>query len=223
MTQALPFEGRRLRQNLKNDVSDHLRHLIFSGELKPATKVNQDTVAADLGVSKLPVREALIALESEGLVESVPRRGVFVARLSSEDIIDHYRIYAAVLALVAGEAASRFSSADVAELQLLHERMKSETDDGERERLNYHFHRKINISGGSRRLLAAVALLSRTMPSNFYEFATGWGVIATDQHEQVLNAIAVGDSNAAAEAMRHHIEAGGEHAVERLKSIGFWG
>jgi DNA-binding GntR family transcriptional regulator len=222
MSQAATVEGRRPRQNLKDEVADHLRHLIFSGSLKPEQKVNQDTVAASMGVSKLPVREALIALEGEGLVESIPRRGVFVAALSPEDVIDHYRIYAAVLSLVASDAASRFTPEDVAELKRLHEAMESETDDVERERLNYQFHRKINVSGGSRRLLAAVTLLSRTMPSNFYEFATGWADIAVDQHGEVLEAIIAGDPQQAGEAMRRHIEAGGEHAVERLKSVGFW-
>jgi DNA-binding GntR family transcriptional regulator len=100
--------------------------------------------------------------------------------------------------------------------------MKVEDDDVERERLNYRFHRKINVSGGSRRLLAAVTLMSRTMPSNFYEFATGWANIAVDQHEQVLNAIEAHDAAGAAEAMRMHIESGGEHAVARLTSMGFW-
>lgn len=223
MSQAAALDGqRRPRQNLKDEVADHVRHLIFSGSVKPGTKVNQDTVAAALGVSKLPVREALIALESEGLVESIPRRGVFVAALSPEDVIDHYRIYAAVLALVASEAASRFTPDDVAELRTLQEAMKTEKDDVERERLNFRFHRKINVSGGSRRLLAAITLMSRTMPSNFYEFATGWANIAVDQHEQVLNAIEAGDADAAGEAMRKHIESGGEHAVARLTSMGFW-
>jgi DNA-binding GntR family transcriptional regulator len=223
MTEALSLPGhRRPRQNLKDEVSDHVRHLIFSGELKPGHKVNQDDVAAGLGVSKLPVREALIALESEGLVESIPRRGVFVAALSPEDVIDHYRIYAAVLGLVASEAATRFTPVDVQELRELHEAMQVEENDVERERLNYAFHRKINVSGGSRRLLAAVALLSRTMPSNFYEFATGWSKIAVDQHAEIVTAIEASNAADAEERMRSHIESGGEHAVARLKSMGFW-
>jgi DNA-binding GntR family transcriptional regulator len=223
MSEAAAFQApRHPRQNLKDEVADHVRHLIFSGSVKPGTKVNQDVIAAALGVSKLPVREALIALESEGLVESIPRRGVFVAPLSPEDVIDHYRIYAAVLALVASEAAGRFNSDDTTELRQLHEAMKTETDDVEREQLNYQFHRKINVSGGSRRLLAAIALMSRTMPSNFYEFATGWANIAVDQHEQVLEAIEARNSADASEAMRKHIESGGEHAVARLTSMGFW-
>ncbi len=223
MTEALTPPGvRRPRQNLKDEVADHVRHLIFSGELKPGHKVNQDDVAAGLGVSKLPVREALIALESEGLVESIPRRGVFVAALSPEDVIDHYRIYAAVLGLVASEAATRFTDTDITELRRLHEAMQTEANDVERERLNYQFHRKINVSGGSRRLLAAVTLLSRTMPSNFYEFATGWSEIAVDQHGSILQAIEAGSPAEAGDRMRSHIESGGEHAVARLKSMGFW-
>ena len=57
---------------------------------------------------------------------------------------------------------------------------------------------------------------------DFYEFATGWANIAVDQHEQVLKAIEARDSADAAEAMRKHIESGGEHAVARLTSMGFW-
>src|SRR5258708_28889539 len=69
-------------------IADRLRAAILSGALAAGTRVNQDRVAAEQGVSHIPVREALRRLEAEGLVTFAPRRGFFVARLSAEHAAD---------------------------------------------------------------------------------------------------------------------------------------
>ena len=75
---------------LKQRAAQEIRRRIFAGEMRPGSKVDQDAIAADLGISKLPVREALIALDGEGIIQVAPRRGAFVAELSREDVRDHY-------------------------------------------------------------------------------------------------------------------------------------
>ena len=69
-----------------------LRVLIASGELEPGQQVVQDSLAASLGVSRVPLREALKVLEGEGQVTYHPHRGYFVADLSVEDLVEVYRI-----------------------------------------------------------------------------------------------------------------------------------
>lgn len=79
-----------------------LRRAILEGDLRPGTQILQDSVAESLGVSRVPVREALKILEGEGQVSYAPRRGYFVAELSYEELVEVYRIRE----LLEGEAMS---------------------------------------------------------------------------------------------------------------------
>ena len=79
------------RRNLAEDVSDHIRDGILTGRLRPGTRIDQDAIAQEFGVSRLPVREALIAWDQERLVRTIARRGAYVQRLERDDIADHYQ------------------------------------------------------------------------------------------------------------------------------------
>ena len=85
--------------SLKDTAAAYLREQILTGQLTPGTKVDQDEISVALGMSRLPVREALIELAQESLIDAVPRRGAFVARLERADIIDHYRIFGLIAGL----------------------------------------------------------------------------------------------------------------------------
>jgi DNA-binding GntR family transcriptional regulator len=212
-----------IRTNLKDVVADHIRNLIFSGQLRPKQKIDQDEIAEFLGVSKLPVREALILLENEALVRGVPRRGVFVAPLTADDMRDHYEIYGMVEGIATRRAAQNMSDADLTKLaEITTEMQKKDVSPQRHEELNHEFHRAINIAGGTPKLLTVLNLLSKMMPANFYEIADGWGEIAADQHRLIEAALRARDGAAAEQAMRRHIVAGGEYAVRMLSESGFW-
>lgn len=211
------------RTNLKDVVADHLRELIFSGRLRPEDRIDQDEIADRAQVSKLPVREALILLESEGLVRNIPRRGSFVNALTKADIRDHYRIYALVSGIAAERAATDLSDDELQDLSELLEQLEGTQEAGAQEELNHRFHRQINRAGGSLRLRSAIHGLSRTMPSHFYEFASGWGAVANQQHRRIMEALLDRDSAAAGTAMVEHLVSGGDYAVDMLEHQGFWG
>lgn len=211
-----------IRANLKDVVADHIRNLIFSGRLRPDQKIDQDELAESLGVSKLPVREALIRLENEALVRGVPRRGVFVAPLTREDVRDHYQIYGMVEGIAARRAATRLDDGQLAHLATLVEQMHSGDDPERQEQLNHEFHRAVNLAGGSPKLLSVLQLLSKTMPARFYEFASGWAEVAADQHQRIMDALQAQDEDEAESAMRDHIISGGEYAIRMLEQSGFW-
>jgi DNA-binding GntR family transcriptional regulator len=214
--------GGSIRTNLKDVVADHIRNLIFSGQLRPGQKVDQDEIAEVLGVSKLPVREALILLENEALVRGVPRRGVFVAPLTPDDVFDHYEIYGMVEGIAARRAAQNLSDAELEKLAEITSQMHKDDLPERQEKLNYEFHRAINIAGGTPKLLTVLHVLSKTMPARFFEIAGGWADIAGDQHRQIEAALRVRDGAAAEQAMYEHILSGGEYAVEILRESGFW-
>ncbi len=210
------------RENLKNDAASRIREQIFAGELRPGEKVNQDRLASELGMSKLPVREALISLEAEGLISGVPRRGAFVAKLTPDDVRDHFRIYGLLAALAAQRAAEALAEDELDELQQIHEKMVSSHSSDEQEQLNFEFHRIINEVGGSRRLRAVLRTFSNTIPARFFEHTTGWPAVADEQHQRLLAALRARDPEAAFDAMLQHLSSSGEHAVKILRGNGFW-
>jgi DNA-binding GntR family transcriptional regulator len=209
------------RPNLKNEVAAAVREMIFSGLLRPGRRIDQDELAARMQVSKLPVREALIALESEGLVEIVPRRGAYVATLSRLDIADHYNIFGMLSGVAAERAATKLTGAQLDELEDLVNRMEGKPP-AEQSELNFRFHRLINRAGGSRRLLSVLALLSNSIPPHFFEFTPGWPESADEAHRLILAALRDRDPQRAREEMERHLRASAEHSVHVLEELGFW-
>lgn len=212
----------RRRRNLAEDVADHLRDAILTGRLRPGQRIDQDALAAELGVSRLPVREALIALDQEGLIHTLPRRGSYVQRLQPDDIADHYEIFGHVSGLAAARAAGRLGADGLAGLREVHERMATATDPQEQERLNFEFHRLVNAAGASRRLTSVLRLLSRSLPMHYYAFVPGWHVAAQRQHAEILAALEQGDPQAAQQAMERHLADSAQHAVDVLTALDFF-
>lgn len=208
--------------NLNQLAAAHVRQQIFSGKLKPGQKIDQDGIAALLGVSKLPVREALISLEHEGIVENIPRRGSFVAALTRVDILDHYQLIALASGLAARRAAADLDAEQLDRLSAILEEFERAKSADRQDELNGAFHRTINLAGGSLRLRSALRLLTQTMPEHFYAFAIGWNESAKDEHRAVLAALCARDGVAAERTMVEHITSGGQYAVQRLEEVGFW-
>ncbi len=99
---ALGVTAPKQRGALADDVAAYIRELILTGQLKPGTRVDQDGIGEAMGVSRSPIREAIVVLGQEGLLEVLPRRGAIVAKLTRDDVIDHYEL----VGLVSGRAAS---------------------------------------------------------------------------------------------------------------------
>lgn len=104
-----------LPATLRERIADELRASILKGDLSPGSELKQDRLAEQFGVSRIPIREALLMLEHDGLVLAKPNRRVVVAAMTDEDILDHY----AVRALVEGEAAARAAVSESIDLSSL--------------------------------------------------------------------------------------------------------
>lgn len=96
--------GRRSSGEL---VADHLRREIFAGRLAPGDRIPQEEVANELGVSRIPVREALVILENEGRVRLEHHRGAFVLGMDAESVVDNAEIFGMIYGYVARRAAER--------------------------------------------------------------------------------------------------------------------
>lgn len=212
----------RGRRNLAEDVAAHIRSEIIAGRLRPGQRIDQDAIAEDLGVSRLPVREALIALDNEGLVRTIPRKGTYVAQIDRDDIADHYQIFGQVAGLAAARAVARLGDEELATLADLDRQMRAAASLAEQQRLNHEFHRQVNLAAGSQRLASVISLLSRSLPMPYADFPVEWLDEANQQHRDILDAFRRRDSLAAQRAMEYHITASARHAIEVLERLDFF-
>src|SRR3954452_6410906 len=111
------YEPRLARRSSGDEAAPLIRRMIFDGELRPHDRVPQDDTAAVLGISRIPVREALIALEREGWVTIAPHRGAFVNDLDEAAVRDHFELYGMTLGLAARRAIERVVTDLVATLE----------------------------------------------------------------------------------------------------------
>ena len=213
--------GTRRLPTLVDGIADHVRDLVLTGRLTPGAKIDQEAIAAALGVSRSPVREALVMLGKEGLLQVTPRRGVFVAPLTPGDIVDHYEMFGVVSGWVAAGAARALSEDDLDRLRDVHARFLGEGD-ADLSQLNHDFHRIINATA-PRRARWLLGLLARSIPAQYYELVDGWHAEASEHHGAILAALVERDAEWAREIMEQHLRASGEAAVTFLRGRGFWG
>lgn len=186
-----------------------LRKMVQSGSLAPGTPVNVDEIARTLGISPTPVREAVRQLQAEGLLTHSPHRSVKVASLSPADLIDIYRIRAALEGLAAELAAEQMAKGELARLRRLHEKMVAAVESGNTGQLrgiNDEFHLVINRGARSPRLERLISSLWRAAPVDTFVAIPQRGPLSVQDHRAILDALTCGSAAAAAAAMRAHIE-----------------
>lgn len=210
------------RQSVSFQVAEHIREQIFAGELGFGSKVPQDAIAEELGVSRLPVREALVALESDGMVTTEPHRGTFVADISPEDLLDHYGICGVVHGMAASRAADTITAEQLDELTAVNDAMVGESDAARAYELHWTFHQTINRIGGSRRLRAVLLQLSHQLPGSLFTSVSPTDIDAATAHAAILDALRAGDGAAAAALCRDHLAREGQLVIDRLRARGLW-
>jgi DNA-binding GntR family transcriptional regulator len=208
------------RGGLADDIVSYVRERILAGEMKPGEKVDQDAIGEALDVSRSPIREALVILGQEGLLDITPRRGAFVASISRDDVIDHYELFGLISGRVAAMAATDLTDEQLDELRAIHSNFAVASAD-DHSKLNSEFHRLINAPA-PRRTRWLLRHLERSIPAGFYGLTPGWTQTAEHGHEQILEAIIARDAAAAREAMEQHLHAAGVAAADALQERGFW-
>ena len=198
------------RRLLHEEVVDRLRDMIVQGELAPDTKLNERVLAAQLGISRTPLREAIKFLASEGLVELLPNRGAVVASLKAGKVKEIFTVLGALEAL-AGELVCRNATdADIAEIRALHYQMVAYHARGELAqyfRYNQQIHIRIVECAGNATLtqiyrgLNAHVRRARYMANLSHE---RWDK-AVREHEEILDALSARDSKRLQSLLRDHL------------------
>jgi DNA-binding GntR family transcriptional regulator len=113
-------------------VTRRIRDAILSGQLQPGERIAQETLARELGTSRIPVREALGELESEGLVVLVPHAGARVAQVNLAQLEEAYRIREALEPMLLAESAEHLTDEQLTSLRSIAEEIESSVGDPER-------------------------------------------------------------------------------------------
>jgi DNA-binding GntR family transcriptional regulator len=121
-------------------VTESIRDLILSGEMAPGSRIRQEELAERFGTSRIPVREALRRLESDGLVRLVPNASAWVAKIDMGECIEVYKIRELVEPLALSESVSRMTDHDIEELEKHAARLDAATTTEEFLRLDREFH-----------------------------------------------------------------------------------
>jgi DNA-binding GntR family transcriptional regulator len=198
------------RPLLRDVVCDAIREGIIDGTYQPGERLVEDRLGEQLGVSRVPVREALRMLEAEGFVEMVPHRGAVVARLSEKDVADIFDVRVALESVVARTAARNATERDVARIERLLDMASkaAERDDLPRVALlNARFHEHLLELASNQYLSDVLVPLRGRMQKLFRTTAAARSAESLEEHRSLLAAIAAHDETAAARLATKHVEA----------------
>jgi DNA-binding GntR family transcriptional regulator len=204
---------------LREQVLEALRDAIIHGDLKPGQAIVEADLAAQLGVSRAPIREALQILNSEGLLETIPYHGTTVRQLTRTDIEELYSLRSVLEAFAVRRIIAHRNPEDVAILQGHFEEMLTNADAGDLKRVNEidrAFHDSlIQLSQHSLLVLIwnGVALRVRQVMALLNQRNTDLKQIAYN-HLPIIEAIAAGDEDQAVALIERHIAATGELIAE---------
>lgn len=196
-----------------------LRQSILSRDLAPSTRLIELDLAADLGISRTPLREALTRLELDGLIHPNGAGGYFVAD-TSRDLVDAYHLRAAVECSIARLAAERITADEIAGLResLAASQMLHLSDHRTRAAANADFHRGLAEAAKSPKLLHAFSNLADLLLTD--EDMSRHSLEARDQflrdHALILGVVEIGDADSAERLMRRHLFAARDVLVSRM-------
>jgi DNA-binding GntR family transcriptional regulator len=193
--------------SLRDQVYSYLRSEIKKGRLEPGSSINLDKISRELGISKTPLKEALIKLECEGFVGALPRRGFQVKQLTQQELKDYYEIIGNL------ESGVVYSVFDQLKAPAIIEKMKqSNTEQGNALKskdfdryylLNLEFHDFfLNLSDNT-----ALRELVIPMKKRLYDFPRQnyweeWELVNLDEHRRFIAALEIEDRSTAAAVMR---------------------
>jgi len=204
---------------IAGSVANQLRELILTGKLPPGTPLRLSKVATRMGVSVMPVREAIRILEAERLVTVEPRRGASVAHLSIDDIEELYAVRSALEGLAARHGTTQISAKGLKAMRTELAAMAKASDAGDRGGFLAHdrkFHDALYQASGRPRLVARIdeLLESGRRIVDPYVYRPWYPLkVTTEAHRPILEAVEARDAVLAEALIRDNIAKAGERAI----------
>lgn len=208
---------------LREQAYRHLHQKILSGEFKPGSRISEQSISKELGISRMPVRDAIRQLQNEGLVEQVPRYGTVIFKPKRKDVMDLYKLREALESYAAAEVAKTSTPSLLKKLATYIEAMKEFRDKLQQGDLpllqgndllrflaiDMAFHMLIIQATGNSRLLKTVKdTQSLSQIFRVRRQVHSFEVVekAVEHHTEIYRMFEKGDSEAARTAMARHIQ-----------------
>jgi len=203
---------------------DQLEQDIVTGALRPGERLDEQGLAARFGVSRTPIREALLQLATAGLVTLQSRRGAFVASLSLKDIVERFEVMAALEGVCGALAARRITDGERRELLEAHEACAQEAAGGGSDTYYYaneRFHHIIYTACHNAFLAEqARQLHDRLKPYRRLQLRARSRVASSlAEHQGIVDAILAGDGDKAERLLKDHILIQGERLADFIASF----
>jgi DNA-binding GntR family transcriptional regulator len=214
---------RLLRTSSPQIVARYIRQRILRGELSSGERLRQGDIATALGISRIPVREAIIGLDRDGWLRLAPSGGgAYVTELRRDDILDHYELRGVAFGLVAARAAAAMTEESRKRLQQQLRLMRSTSDVETFSRENDGFLDQIARLAASPGLRSALRVSPSLISTGFFEFVPGARAIQEAGAAALMRALKTSDQRGAELAMRRLLCRQGSAVVKTLESRGRW-
>jgi DNA-binding GntR family transcriptional regulator len=189
---------------------------LLRGGLRPGERIRQDALAARLGVSKIPVREALQRLAANGLLRFESNRGAVVPTLTAADAEEHYALRRSIEPLLLERSLPRLTIVDLAEAELALGGDTGRSSDSTE--ANWRFHHALYRASGWTRGLAVCEMLHAAVAPYvvLYTRSLGGADTSDDQHRALLGAARTGDLPTALHVLEHHLDEAAAAVIEFL-------
>jgi len=208
---------RLVRTKTSAAVVDYVLEQLFEGRLRSGDRIDLEDVCETLGVSRLPVREAMVILERDGIVSTKYHRGVFVEPFDAESIVDDFEIMGLLSGVAVRRLADKKSEETIDELQGLMDELRT-SDPADKDN-TYKLVQEImtveHRAGGSRRLRAQLRAHAGFLPQAF-RFVDRGHEATVEAHEGVLRAVVSGDGDTAARLRLDDFRDAGGRVVAEL-------
>ncbi len=194
-------------KSLKEQVYEYLRDQLGKGELRPGSSINMDETSQKLGVSRTPLRDALLQLEMEGFVSILPRRGVVVNHLTLQDIKNYYEIIGALESAALMANFDEIKDTQIQKMHALNAEMKQAVDQDDFNlyyQKNLKFHDVFLNKCENKNLVKIV----NTLKKRLYDFprqegfVKQWEVTSIDEHGEIVKLIEEGKKEHASNYIR---------------------
>ena len=192
-----------------------IRHLIFDGALPPGSRIPQDEIAESFGISRIPLREALIALEREGWVVLKLHRGAFVNALDRASLLDHYDMLGEVYAFAAVMAMRRTTDLDdlVAELRSIGDGIDANGTPEATGRSLRRFHIRLIRAAESSRIEVLLRAIPSLIPGDIFSLLPGVIDIERAAIAKVVDGVATRDEQVVRDEYRNMMHAVGQEVA----------
>lgn len=210
-------------QALYMQVADKLREQIYQHELSPGDAIDEMALCERFGISRTPLREALKVLNSEGLIELIPRRGSFVRSMDVEELNELFPVMVVLEGLCAREAVENCEAGDFEKLEKMHDKLENFVKTGDVDSYyeqNFVFHQAVQDLSGNKWLQRVIGDLRKVLRLARHMQLTIPGRLeaSLEEHRHIMEAFSKNDPDLADQNMQNHLKKQWFSLVDKNKS-----